>query len=218
MGVSASYRTPKTSWEFPNTYRVSLRDMTNISRKKFLDSDDIPNVESNVLLGGELAASYKSFKFASEYLQTKVNRKEGFESYTANGMFASVSYLVFGGLYHYNDEEGEFTRVERGKKWGDIELAFRFDYINLNDTKANIMGGSANGYTGGVTYHVNPNVKFMLNYSYIDHDRYANGKGKLYCGTDVNGNPTMDYTKVTEPAGEGGDDYGLIQARIEIDF
>ena len=218
LGVSASYRTPKTSWEFPNTYRVSTRDMTNISRKKFLDSDDIPNVKSNVLFGGELAASYKNIKFASEYLSTKINRKTGFENYQANGMFASVSYLVFGGNYNYNNEEGEFTQVTRGKEWGDIELAFRYDYINLNDTKAEIMGGSANGYTAGINYYVNPNVKFMLNYSYIDHDRYANGKGKLFVGKDVNGNPTTDYSKVTEAAGKGGDDYGFIQARIEIDF
>lgn len=218
LGVSASYRTPKTSWEFANTYRVSSRDMTNINRKKFLDSDDIPNVESNVLLGGELAASFKNMKFSSEYLQTTVNRKVGFESYKASGVYAAVSYLVFGGMYHYNDEEGEFTRVSRGKEWGDIELALRFDYINLNDTKANIMGGSANGYTAGITYHVNPNVKCMLNYSYIDHDRYASGKGKLFVGTDENGELTKDYTKVTEAAGKGGDDYGFIQARVEIDF
>jgi phosphate-selective porin OprO/OprP len=218
MGVSASYRTPKTSWEFANTYRVSSRDMTNINRKKFLDSDDIPNVESNVLLGGELSASYKNMKFSSEYLQSKINRKEGFESYTASGVYAAVSYLVFGGMYHYNNEEGEFTRVSRGKEWGDIELALRFDYIDLNDTKANIMGGSANGYTAGITYHVNPNVRCMLNYSYIDHDRYANGKGKLFVGTDENGELTKDYTKVTEAAGKGGDDYGFIQARVEIDF
>jgi phosphate-selective porin OprO/OprP len=218
VGVSASYRTPKTSWEFPNTYRVSLRDMTSISRKKFLDSDDIPNVESNILLGGELAASYKNIKFTSEYLLTKINRKEGFENYQASGLFASVSYLVFGGNYNYNNEEGEFSQVTRGKEWGDIEVALRFDYIDLNDTKAKIMGGSANGYTAGITYHVNPNVKFMVNYSYIDHDRYANGKGKLFCGTDVDGNPTMDYAKVTEAAGKGGDDYGMIQARVEIDF
>ncbi|MDO9254342.1 MAG: porin [Bacteroidales bacterium] len=218
MGVSASYRTPKTSWEFANTYRISSRDMTNINRKKFLDSDDIPNVESNVLLGGELSASYKNMKFSSEYLQTKVNRKDGFESYTANGAYAAVSYLVFGGMYHYNNEEGEFTRVSRGKEWGDIEIALRYDYINLNDTKAEIMGGSANGYTAGITYHANPNVRCMLNYSYIDHDRYASGKGKLFVGTDIDGELTPDYTKVTEAAGKGGDDYGFIQARVEIDF
>lgn len=218
LGVSASYRTPKTSWEFPNSYRVSLRDMTSINRKKYLDTDDIPNVKSNVLLGGELSASYKSYKFSSEYIKTKINRETGFETFEADGLYMAVAHLLFGGKYNYNNEEGEFTQVTRGKGWGDIELALRYDYINLNDTKAKIMGGSANGYTAGVTYHVNPNVKFMLNYTYIDHDRYASGKGKLFVGTDAEGNPTTDYTKVTETKGNGGDDYGFIQARVEIDF
>lgn len=218
VGVSGSYRTPKTSWEFPNTYRVSLRDMTNISRKKYLDTDDIPNVESNILLGGELSASYNNLRFSSEYMLTKVNRATGFENYQASGLFASVAYMVFGGKYAYNNEEGEFTQVTRGKTWGDVELALRYDYIDLNDSKAQIMGGSANGYTTGITYFANSNVKIMLNYSYIDHDRYANGKGKLYVGTDENGELTKDYTKVTEGAGKAGDDYGFIQARVEIDF
>ena len=218
IGVSGSYRTPKTSWEVPNAHRISLRDMTSISRKKFLDTDNIPNVESYTLLGGELSASYNNFKFSSEFIATNLNRKTGFESYKANGFFASASYLIFGGKYNYNDEEGEFTQITRGKECGELELALRYDYINLNDTKAQIMGGSANGYTAGVTYHVNPNVKFMLNYSYINHDRYASGKGKLFVGTDASGQLTKDYTKVVDGAGKAGDDYGFVQARIEIDF
>ncbi len=218
IGVSGSYRTPKTSWEFPNTYRISMRDMTNISRKKFLDSDNIPNVKSYILLGGELAACYNNLKFSSECIYTDITRETGFESYHASGCFASLSYLIFGGKYSYNDEEGEFTQVSRGKKWGDVELALRYDYINLNDTKAAVMGGSANGYTAGITYHVNPNVKFMINYSYINHDRYANGKGSLYVGHDVEGNLTRIPSLVAESAGKGGDDYGFIQARAEIDF
>ncbi len=218
LGVSGSYRTPKTSYEFPNTLRYSTRDMTSVNRKKYLDSDDIAHVKSNTLFGGELFASYKNFKFASEYMQTNVTRETGFEKYKANGMYASVAYLWFGGRYRYNDEEGEYTQISRGKKWGDIETAFRFDYINFNDKTAQIMGGSANGYTAGITYHVNYNVKFMLNYSYIDHDRYANGKGKLFVGHDSGGNLTSDYSKITEAAGKGGEDYGFIQARVEIDF
>ena len=92
LGVSASYRTPKTSWEFPNTYRVSTRDMTNISRKKFLDSDDIPNVKSNVLFGGELAASYKNIKFASEYLKENSHRlPEEKNGATLNWLYAMTT-------------------------------------------------------------------------------------------------------------------------------
>jgi len=218
LGVAGSYRTPKTSWEIPNAYRISMRDMTNISRKKYLDSDDITNVESYTLLAGELSAYYKNIRFSSEYIQTNVTREGELGTYKANGMYAALSYLVFGGKYNYNNEEGEFTQITRGKEKGELELAFRYDYVNLNDKDAQIYGGSANGYTAGVTYHVNPNVKFMVNYSYINHDRYASGKGKLFVGLDEAGIPTKNYTMVVDENGNSGDDYGFIQARIEIDF
>ncbi len=218
IGASGSYRTPKTSWEFPNTYRISLRDMTSISIKKYLDSDDISNIKYYTIFGGEFSASYNNFKFSSEYIYSKLYREEGFKNYKHSGVYGAVSYLINGGKYNYDEAEAEYTQVTRGKKWGDIELALRFDYINFNDKYAEIMGGSANGYTGGVTFHANANVKFMVNYSYIDHDRYASGKGKLFVGHDATGNLTTDYTKVTEPSGNGGDDYGFVQARIEIDF
>ena len=58
----------------------------------------------------------------------------------------------------------------------------------------------------------------MINYSYLDHDRYANGKGKLYVGHDINGDLTKDPTQVVEAEGKAGDDYGQIQFRVEIDF
>jgi phosphate-selective porin OprO/OprP len=218
IGAAASYRTPKTSWEFPNTYRLSTRDMTSISRKKFLDTDDISNVKNYTIYAGELAAASNNFKFSSEYIYSKINRDEGFKSYQHSGTYASIAWLIFGGKYNYNEAEGEFTQVSQGKDWGDIEVALRYDYINLNDKNAEIMGGSANGFTGGINYYVNQSVKFMLNYSYINHDRYASGKGKLFVGHDADGNLTTNYSKVTEQAGKGGDDYGFIQARVEIDF
>jgi len=218
LAVAGSYRTPKTSWEIPNAYRISMRDMTNISRKKYLDTDDITNVESYTLLAGELSAAHKNMRFSSEYIQTNVTREGELGTFKASGMYAAVSYLIFGGKYNYNDEEGEFAQVSRGKEWGDVEVAFRYDYVNLNDKDAQIYGGSANGYTAGVTYHANPNVKFMLNYSYINHDRYASGKGKLFVGLDEEGALTKDFTKVVDENGTSGDDYGFIQARIEIDF
>jgi phosphate-selective porin OprO and OprP len=218
LGIAGSYRTPKTSWEYPNTFRISTLDMTRVSRKEYLDTDYIGYVESQILAGAELSASYDNFKFSSEYIYSKLNRETAYENVESKGLYASISCLLFGGKYAYNNEEAEFTQISRGQDWGDIELGLRFDYINLNDEKAQIMGGSANGYTAGITYHVNPNIRFMLDYTYINHDRYANGRGDLYVGTDQNGLPTSDYTKIIEGAGKAGDDYGFIQARIELDF
>lgn len=218
LGVAASWRKPKTSWEVPDAYRISMRDMTSINRKKYLDTDNIPFVESYTIFGSELSAAFNHIKFSGEYISTKLNRQTGHENYKASGMYASLSYLVFGGKYSYNTEEGEFSQVTRGRSWGDVEVAVRYDYVNLNDKTASIMGGSANAFTFGVSYHANPNVKFMLNYSAINHDRYANGKGKLYVGRDALGNLTTDYTKVADDSGKAGDDYSFIQLRCEIDF
>ncbi len=218
IGVAASYRTPKTHLEVPDSYRYSTRSISNVNRKKYLDTDDILNVESNVLFNVELAGAYKNIMFQSEYFNNDISRADGFENVNLNGFYAQAGYLLFGGNYRYNKNEGEFTQVARGTDKGDLEVAFRFDYIDLNDENAGIYGGSANGYTLGLNYHVNSNIKFMLDYSYLDHDRYANGKGKLFVGTDINGDPAKDPADVIEAEGKAGEDFGQLQFRIEIDF
>ena len=223
LGGGYSYRTPKTSWEISDAYRYSTRTLSNINRKKYLDTDDIKNVESRTLANVEVAASYKNIMFHAEYLTAglkgnDLNRVPGITKSKSEGAFAQVGWIIFGGHYRYNIREAEFTQIERGRKWGDVELAFRYDYLNLNDFEAKIYGGGANAYTFGINYHVNSNVKFMLNYSYADHDRYANGKGKLYIGYDSNGDLTKDWTKIDPTKGTPGEQFGFIQIRAEIDF
>jgi len=223
IGAGYSYRTPKTTWEYPNTFRYSTRSISSINRKKYLDTDDIGNIDNISIFNLELAGAYNNFMFQAEYTTntiagTDVNNVAGISSGKLEGAYAQAAVLLFGGHYQYNNAEGEFTQVNRGRSWGDIELAFRYDYINMNDLDAHIYGGAANAMTFGINYHVNTNVKFMLNYTMIDHDRYANGKGKLYVGHDAYGNLTKDFNEVVEETGKGGDDFGMIQARIEIDF
>jgi len=217
IGTAASYRTPKTDLEVPNSYRFSTRSISNINRKKYLDTDDITNVENNTLFNVELAGAYKNIFFQSEYFNNDIKRTGDLSNVNLNGFYAQVGFLLGDGKYRYNKNEGEFTQPGLGKK-GEFEAAFRFDYIDLNDEVASIYGGSANGYTLGLNYYANTNIKLMLDYSYLDHDRYANGKGKLYIGTDMNGDLTKDPRLVVDAEGEAGEDYGQIQFRIEIDF
>ncbi|NOR88266.1 MAG: porin, partial [Bacteroidales bacterium] len=223
IGAAYSYRTPKTSAEVYEAERYSTRSMSSINRKKYLDTDEVVNITATQLFNVELAGAYKNFMFQAEYTEsnsvgTDINKEIGIEKAHFDGSYVQVAWLIFGGKYNYNMREGEFTQVSRGKDWGDLELAFRFDYLDLNDFDAKIYGGAANAYTLGLNYHVNSNIKLMLNYSYLNHDRYANGKGKLYIGHDANGNLTKDFTEAVEVTGEGGEDFGMIQARIEIDF
>ncbi len=86
----------------------------------------------------------------------------------------------------------------------------------MNDK--DVMGGSAEGYTVGLNFYAAKNFKFQVNYSYVNHDRYANGKGKLYVGHDVEGNLTKLPSKVADANGKAGNDYGMLGVRCEIDF
>ncbi len=219
IGAAFTYRTPKTDLEVPNTYRFSTRSHTSINRKKYIDTDDIKDVKSKTGINLELAGAYKSFMFQGEYKKFNAQRTTSdLESVDLDGFYIQAAYLLFGGRYNYNKAEGEFTRITRGKDYGELEVAIRYDYINANDFSAQVYGGSAEGYSLGLNYHFNPNVKFMMNYVYNNHDRYANGKGKLYVGHDADGNLTKDPFEVIETKGNGGDDFGMVSFRMEINF
>jgi phosphate-selective porin OprO/OprP len=218
LGGAYSYRTPKTSVA-PNEYgfaRHSTRSLSSINRKKFLDTDLIAHHDHDVRTNIELAAFYKGLGIQSEIINNQTFRKNDLETLNFGGFYVQGTYMLFGGRQVYNRLEGEFTQPDKGKKWGDVELAMRYDYVNLNSK--DVMGGSADGLTLGLNFYTARNVKFQLNYSYLNHDRYANGKGKLFVGHDINGNLTRDPSKVADPAGKGGHDYSAVGLRCEINF
>ncbi len=68
LGASTSYRTPKTDAEIPGSVRFSTRSLTSINRKKYLDTDNILNVDYTWQNGFELAAYYHNFRIQGEYL------------------------------------------------------------------------------------------------------------------------------------------------------
>lgn len=215
---AASYRTPKTSVD-PGEYggvRYSSRSLSSINRKKYLDTDVITDYNHTLLSNIELAGFYKGLGIQSEIIRNNTFRNNDKETLNFGGFYVQGTYMLFGGKQVYNKSEGEFTQPDKGKKWGDVELALRYDQVNLNSK--DIFGGSAEGYTAGLNFYTARNVKFQLNYTYVNHDRYASGKGKLYVGHDIDGNLTKNPTKVADPAGKAGEDFESIGLRCEIDF
>ena len=221
IGAAYSYRTTKVSqatgeW---GTYRASARNSTSINRKKYLDTNNLKGYDHNNLWTVELAGHWDGLRYEAAYIGDNVRfNDEGVSSVNFSGWYAQAGYLLFGGRQRYDANGGKYTKIKPGKKWGDIELCLRYEFIDLNAPERKVFGGSAEAYTVGLNWWVNNNVKVQLNYQYNNNDRYANGKDKLYVGLDAAGKPTRDYTKVVTESGKAGVDYSMLAVRFEIDF
>lgn len=193
LGVAGSFRTPKSTVS-PKKYgglELSTRNATFINRKKYLDTDMIPDVHHNMLLNTEFAAHYKGLRVQAEFIQNYVylNDPVSFGQKDVSrlffkGWYVHAGILLFGGSQRYDNHYGEFTQPVRGRKWGDLELLLRYDYLNLNSH--HILGGEGQNFTAGLNYYVNNNVKIVLNYTYTDNKSIKDGEpGIQYHGLSL---------------------------------
>ena len=220
IGGAFSYRNPKTTnTDGYNVARYSTRNSTNINRKKYIDTDVIKGLDHELAWTAELLGHYKGLRFEGAYitrgavLDRSINDKD---TQWMKGWYVEGSYLLCGGTQNYDADGGKQTRINPGKKWGDIELALRYETCDFNSK--DYFGGAANIFSAGLNIYPTRNVKLIINYSHINNDRYANGKGKLYVGHDASGAPTKDPTKVVEANGKAGVDYNMIAFRAQVAF
>lgn len=220
VGGAFSWREPKlTSTDTYGTARYSTRNTTTINRKKYLDTDEITGLDHELLWTAELAGFYKGLRYEGAYIARGAVLDQNVNplgTQWANGWYAQASYLLFGGRQNYDSDGAKPTRITPGRSWGDVELAFRYEYCNFNTN--NYFGGSAEAYSVGLNFYPTKNVKFAVNYQFNNNDRYANGKGKLYVGHDASGKPTKDYTKVVDENGKAGVDYHMLAVRFQVAF
>ncbi|MCL1973923.1 MAG: porin [Bacteroidetes bacterium] len=230
IGYNASYRNAKKTDDnvidgdklvgrgYDGNY-FSTRNTTAINRTKFL-STEFYGVKYDILQGFELAGYKDGLRIVGEWITNSSVMNKNYKGATVNmdtkhfwGYYVQASCLLFGGKQRYDITQSEFTQPSRGREWGDIELMARFDYLHLNTQ--DIKGGSGQNLAFGVVYHINNNVKMMLNYTLSKDDKYANNKGKAAIGRDING----DYTSNPKLAyNDFGVRFNSLQARIEIDF
>jgi len=224
IGAAYSYRTTKGSMATGEwgTYRASARNSTSINRKKYIDTNNLKDYDFNHLWTVELAGHWGGLRYETAYIADNVHFKESTLTNNFSGWYVQAGYLLFGGKQRYDSKGAKYTRVIRGKKWGDVELCGRYEYCNLNDVRENayakVFGGAAEAYAVGLNWWVTNNVRMQLNYQYNNNDRYANGKNKLNVGLDASGKPTKDYAKVVDANGKAGVDYSMVALRFEVDF
>ncbi|MCL2412799.1 MAG: porin [Bacteroidales bacterium] len=156
------------------------------------------------------------------------------------GFYFQAGKLLFGGRQCYDIHQSEFTQPTRGRSWGDIEVLFRYDFLDLNNGIRNCEnemnfhralggradigqpGGAAHNFTFGISYWMGNNMRFTVNYQISRTDVFANAGGangtrrNNVVGRDINGHYTGNpFAVVSENPGVR---FNVLQARLEMWF
>ncbi|MEN8250470.1 MAG: porin [Bacteroidota bacterium] len=209
VGAGFSHRTVGL-YKYASGGRIKydVKDETRVSEMEWTVAK-VDGATAATNLNIDAALSYGPWRMTGEYYYNMVSVKDIATTTNFNGFYVQTAYLLTGENHAWNFREGEFTQVRAESKKGALEVAARYSYLNLNDFDAGLLGGQKGQYTVGINYYASRNVKFMLNYSYVNHDQYANGSGDY-----------SDYVLQAAP-GEApmkGFDYGFLAWRCELDF
>jgi len=141
---------------------------------RFVDTGAF-DAEAAHLFGPELALVYGPLSLQTEYIFANVDLEDGGGSDPDfSGFYVYGSYFLTGENRRYSTKSGSFDMVKPKKnfKWGEsvgaIELAARYSALDLADE--DISGGRLQDTTVGVNWHLNPNMRIMLNYVHSEAD------------------------------------------------
>jgi Phosphate-selective porin len=157
-------------------------------------------------LGAETALVRGPFSLQGEYGKLWVDRFGGLSTVSFDGFYVFGSWFITGESRTFKngtvDRVKPFKDFQPGSGSGAIELAVRYDQLDLTDTKLSPLARKGSTWTAGVNWYLNPNTRIIFNYI-----RFKGQNSPL-------------YVLATPVAGTGsrtakGDVY---QSRLQFDF
>jgi phosphate-selective porin OprO and OprP len=134
--------------------------------------------------GAEVAGSWGSFNFQSEWMATTVSQLHN-PTVFLQGAYIQGSYFLTGEHRPYIRAAGtlgpvkpfeNFFVVGKGQGWGHgaWEVASRLSWTDLDNK--NVQGGRLTDYTAGLNWYLHANVKLQFNYIHAWLDNPLHGK------------------------------------------
>ncbi len=170
LGGSVEYRRPNDE----NEVRYRTRPESHVADRRLVDTRTIDEVADTYTFGLESAVIFGSLLLQGEYLEAHVNRDTNLPNLQFDGWYLNSSWLLTGESRRYDGARGRFKHVKSKNPYGAWELALRYSDIDLSDK--DILGGKEQDVTLGLNWYVNPNVRFMVNYIWVNADPDKNGE------------------------------------------
>lgn len=189
IGLSGAFESPRYSAKPEDNHRsyaLKSEFPTRIARVAAQQAD-ITEAKMLYKFTPEVMAAIGRLAIESQYFFVTVNREKDLPRYQASGAYALLRGLVKGNGYVYSDgDSGIGTPAP-----GSMELVLGYNYTDLSDHKARILGGRVNDWS--LTFNYYPN-KYMI----------WRVRGSL--------------TKATDRAGYDDTNLSLIETRFQVKF
>ena len=189
VGISGAFETPRYNKDAAlnhSSYILKTSFPTRIARVTAQEAT-INNATFLYKFSPELLLAKGRWGLEAQYYYLNVNRKNGFEAFDASGAYAMVRAIIKGSPYAYVNADG----VMATPKAGAMELVAGYNYTDLSNSKAGILGGRLNDYSLTFNYYINKYVIWRVRTS---------------------------YTSVGYRADKENTNLGLIETRLQIKF
>jgi phosphate-selective porin OprO/OprP len=173
LGAYGGYRAPSDSGNVLNTGKADGKfklgyETTHMSNL-YLTRADVNNVVDHAIIGGVDAAYMQGpFSIQGEYARLWLDRK-GQSTLDFDAFYVQTGWTLTGESRSYKGSDGEFKRLKpakpfsfSGSGWGAVELAARYDQVDLNSD--DIQGGHEKAITVAVNWYLNENVRIMADW------------------------------------------------------
>ena len=151
-------------------HRLSYRAgaPSTLVSEKFLRAE-LTDAKSEWKYAADVVMTLGRWYAQAEYLRTRVKRLDGAPAYDGEGGYAQVGYALLGGRYSYNMSTGMASST--GPK--SLELLCRYNFTNMNDRGAGIMGGQQHDISVGASYYFNKHVALKASYTNVSVDKHS---------------------------------------------
>ena len=107
----------------------------------------------------ELVAAYGRMAFVGQYFFQQSNRRDGLRSYVSQSGYATLRGMIIGKGYTYDPAAASIATPAPKT----LECVLNYNYCNLSDVKAGLLGGRANTFSVTFNYQFNKYITGRLN-------------------------------------------------------
>lgn len=157
FGVSFQQRSLDTGTDF----QIRTRPGDGLSTQSLVDTGLLAGVRNTSTVGIEAGAILGPVSLLGERIRMSIDRAAA-PGADLGGWHLTGAWVLTGESREYLKGIGAFGGIEPKRPWGALELAVRYDELDLED--ADITGGRERNVSYGLNWYFRRNFRLMLNH------------------------------------------------------